>query len=214
MARTLSPERLRKKEVAIFLAEEGNTYKRIGAALDIPFQTIGNWVKDAPIVRTSCFIMRKNGNISHNDSEVSYNPSDPHPPHPAPRLICAKAEELPLPDSHVDLIITSPPYNLGDDEWAMGGNISMSGKGRVAREKGIDYATHDDAMREESYQDWQLRAFKELYRVAKHGTSFFYNHKVRQTTGTIVHPLDWVRSRSGDSVRAMLTLPTDYLFVP
>lgn len=48
-------------------------------------------------------------------------------------------------------------------------------------------------MPEAEYQDWQVRVLLEMYRVAKEGASFFYNHKVRQFEGSIIHPMDWLR---------------------
>jgi site-specific DNA-methyltransferase (adenine-specific) len=92
-----------------------------------------------------------------------------------------------LPAGSVDLIITSPPYNLGAEQWPMGGQEQAP---RQPRAGGIGY---DDAMSEDEYQAWQVRVFIELYRVAKDGASFFYNHKVRQRDGEIIHPMDWLR---------------------
>jgi DNA modification methylase len=105
---------------------------------------------------------------------------------PEPKLYVGRAENLDfLSDESVDVIITSPPYNLGSEYWPMGG------EGRIPRTDGIGY---EDAMPEADYQTWQLQVLRELYRVAKPGASLFYNHKVRQRMGTIIHPLDWLRS--------------------
>lgn len=100
-------------------------------------------------------------------------------------LKTASAENLPLESETVDYIITSPPYNLGSEKWPMGG------KGRKERDKGIGYY---DNMPEDEYQEWQLRVFNELYRVAKDGASFLYNHKVRQREGSTIHPLEWLKN--------------------
>lgn len=99
-------------------------------------------------------------------------------------LLCCDAARLPLGDETVDVIITSPPYNLGSEHWPMGGN------GRTPRESGIGYADDQD---EHTYQQNQVDVLNELYRVAKNGASLFYNHKVRQRDGGIIHPLDWLR---------------------
>lgn len=101
-----------------------------------------------------------------------------------PTLHVADAEDLPLDDASVDLIITSPPYNLGHGNWKMGG------EGREQRDNGIGY---QDDRNEREYQQWQLNVFQELYRVASDGASFFYNHKLRQTDGEVIHPMDWIR---------------------
>lgn len=103
----------------------------------------------------------------------------------SPRLIVSRAEDMPEVEGEtIDLIITSPPYNLGGNNWPMGGN------GRVPRTDGIGYA---DDLDELAYQDWQVQCLIEFYRVAKPGASLFYNHKVRNVQGQIIHPMDWLR---------------------
>lgn len=103
----------------------------------------------------------------------------------APQLIHGLAEDLSqVKNESVDLIITSPPYNLGKENWPMGG------QGREPREVGIGY---QDSQPEDKYQSWQIECLREMYRVAKSGASLFYNHKVRQKDGKMIHPLDWLR---------------------
>jgi DNA modification methylase len=103
----------------------------------------------------------------------------------SPRLIVGHAEDMVMIEGEsIDLIITSPPYNMGQDQWPMGGN------GRVPRENGIGYS---DDLSESEYQDWQVQCLIEMYRVAKQGASLFYNHKVRNRGGCMIHPLDWLR---------------------
>jgi DNA modification methylase/ParB-like chromosome segregation protein Spo0J len=101
----------------------------------------------------------------------------------SPRLFVGRAEALPLASESIGLIITSPPYNLGGSRWQMGWD-------REPR-RGVGYG---DAMSEGDYQNWQLAVLRELYRVAEPGASLFYNHKVRQRAGEIIHPLDWLRN--------------------
>ena len=94
------------------------------------------------------------------------------------------AEDLSFLDNEsIDIIITSPPYNLGQASWPMGG------QGRTVRESGIGY---DDNQKEAAYQAWQVDVLNELYRVAKPRASLFYNHKVRQQDGAIIHPMEWL----------------------
>ena len=101
-------------------------------------------------------------------------------------LVHGKADELSfLADNSVDVIVTSPPYNLGQENWPMGGN------GRESRD-GIGYASHSDQMEQEEYERWQIRVLQELYRVAKPGASFFYNHKVRTVDGCLISPMRWL----------------------
>lgn len=101
-----------------------------------------------------------------------------------PAIYIASADNLPLDNEIIDLIITSPPYNLGCDHWPMGGN------GRTARASGVGY---NDDYDETEYQAWQIVCIDEMFRVAKPGCSLFYNHKPRTLNGALIHPLDWLR---------------------
>ncbi len=56
----------------------------------------------------------------------------------------------------VDLIVTSPPYNIGP----------KSGNGRILW-GGVNYSDHNDQMSEEDYQAWQVEVLNELYRVTR-----------------------------------------------
>lgn len=110
---------------------------------------------------------------------------DAHVPDSDPNvaLIQGDAGALPLPDGAVDVIVTSPPYNLGHERWSMGW--------RSLREEGIGY--YDDRP-EDEYQDWQQHLLAEWYRVASDGASLFYIHKVRVDGGEVIHPVEWLRS--------------------
>ena len=81
-----------------------------------------------------------------------------------------------IPDGSVDLIITSPPYNIGK----MKSNTTIHGT----------YAGND--MEEGNYQDWQVTFLNECHRVLKDSGSMFYNHKIRIKKGVAIHPLEWV----------------------
>jgi hypothetical protein len=98
-------------------------------------------------------------------------------------LIQGDAGNLPLPDGSVDILITSPPYNLGHAEWDMGW--------RSPRQNGIGF--HDDRP-EDEYQRWQHQLLNEWYRVATDGASLFYVHKPRTKNGDTTHPVEWLRS--------------------
>jgi site-specific DNA-methyltransferase (adenine-specific) len=72
----------------------------------------------------------------------------------AHRLICADClTALPsLAAESVDVVVTSPPYNLG-----------------------ISYRGYDDRRAEDEYLDWLLRVATEVRRVMKDDASFFLN---------------------------------------
>ncbi len=85
-----------------------------------------------------------------------------------------------LPDSCVDLGITSPPYNK--QEKNNGGLVSK-----------VIYDKFADRVPEKEYQQGQVEVLNEIFRVTKEGGSFFYNHKVRWDNGEMIHPMDWLR---------------------
>jgi modification methylase len=148
------------------------------------------------IVADVAFIMAKNGAICHNSGVICHNFRDGLPPNPVPQLFIGKAEDMNfLGDKTVDIIITSPPYNLGQEKWPMGGN------GRTPREAGIGYSEYEDNMPEDEYEEWQIKCLKECYRVAKPGASMFYNHKVRQKLGGIIHPILWLQHTTSWNLR-------------
>lgn len=92
---------------------------------------------------------------------------------------------LPQVAGHANLLVTSPPYNLGKNSWDFGG------RGRVGREAGIGYS---DDRAEHDYQEWQVAVLDAAFHAMPEGSSLFYNHKVRISGGAVIHPMDWLRS--------------------
>ena len=88
-----------------------------------------------------------------------------------------------------DLIVTSPPYNIGSRSPA------ITGKRRLGEYDPKSYRSitdYQDAMSEGAYQDWQLQF---LYWCAKHlnaGGTLCYNHKPRRRNGMMIHPMSWI----------------------
>jgi len=85
-----------------------------------------------------------------------------------------------LPDEIVDVGVTSPPYNKGENK-----------KGWLV--KNVKYSGANDKLPEDEYQKNQIDVLNELFRIVKPGGSFFYNHKVRWEKGIMFHPMDWLR---------------------
>ncbi len=81
-----------------------------------------------------------------------------------------------FPDGSVDLVITSPPYNLGNDHH--------TGNKR--------HQAYNDDMREREYQEWQIKVLNELHRVLKPEGSLMYNHKNRIKKGKQISPYEWL----------------------
>ena len=84
-----------------------------------------------------------------------------------------------LPDESVDLIITSPPYNLGKTHHT--GNKRFK-----------SYSEYNDNMPEELYQRWQIEVLQECFRILKPSGSMFYNHKNRIKKGVQITPYEWL----------------------
>ncbi len=98
------------------------------------------------------------------------------------KVFCGDALEIlrKLPDNSIDMGVTSPPYNKGENK-----------KGWLVNK--VVYKGATDNLPEEQYQKIQIEVLNELYRVIKPGGSFFYNHKIRWERGRMLHPMDWLR---------------------
>lgn len=81
-----------------------------------------------------------------------------------------------IPDGSVDLIITSPPYNLSHKSRNCGGCL-------------IKYNTYSDDMSYEDYIEWQIEVLNECFRVLKDEGVLYYNHKERHIRGYYFNPL-------------------------
>ncbi|MGG0655543.1 DNA-methyltransferase [Rummeliibacillus pycnus] len=93
-----------------------------------------------------------------------------------------------IPDNSVDLIVTSPPYNI---------NINYGNKteqGKVVASKGKKYS---DNLEEEEYQRLLQTVFSECRRVLKPNGSIWINIKNRTKNG-IVEPPFWLQNHFND----------------
>lgn len=101
------------------------------------------------------------------------------------KVICGKDIEImsKIPDKAINLIITSPPYNLGGDFHTM-----INGK----RVNYGAYGEYKDNLDEPDYQEWQLNFLNECFRVLKLDGNMFYNHKNRLAGFTCISPLKWI----------------------
>lgn len=104
-------------------------------------------------------------------------------------LYCGDCQAvLPLVNG-VDLVVTSPPYNLGSAPWArLGhwkpGNKSGSGgnnkwRGGAEGGAGVEYGAHEDALPWAEYVAWQRDVLSMLWSSLSAGGAIFYNHKPR-----------------------------------
>jgi modification methylase len=87
-----------------------------------------------------------------------------------------------MPDGSVDLIVTSPPYNIRNST----GNGCKYGSFKwknAALWNG--YADYGDCMPHEEYVKWQRKCLYEMFRLIKNDGAIFYNHKWRVQNGLL-----------------------------
>ena len=90
-----------------------------------------------------------------------------------------------MPEKSVDLIVTSPPYNIRN---STGGGF----KGDLTRNKrwrdpalGKGYGSYTDNLPHDVYVQWQRDCLTDMMRVLKDDGAIFYNHKWRVQNGLI-----------------------------
>lgn len=83
-----------------------------------------------------------------------------------------------LDNNSIDIIVTSPPYNLGNNH-------------HTGSKK---HKPYEDNMKESDYQNWQIEVLNECFRVLKEDGSMFYNHKNRIKNGLQITPYEWIFS--------------------
>lgn len=88
-----------------------------------------------------------------------------------------------IPSESIDLIITSPPYNLKNST----GNGMKDGRGGKWANAALvnGYATYDDNMPYGEYVEWQRACLTEMLRLLSRDGAIFYNHKWRVQGGLI-----------------------------
>jgi site-specific DNA-methyltransferase (adenine-specific) len=109
-------------------------------------------------------------------------------------------EVLPtLPSGSIDLVVTSPPYNLG---VTTGGGFPighyavdapMAKRGGQGKWPGAalanGYEDYDDAMPPAEYEMWQRETLSALWRLLNEHGAIYYNHKPRVQGGLLWTPL-------------------------
>lgn len=88
-----------------------------------------------------------------------------------------------IPDRSIDLVVTSPPYNLKN---STGNGMKNGSKGKwanAALQRG--YSHHDDNMPHDAYVEWQRACLTEMMRLLRDDGAIFYNHKWRVQNGLL-----------------------------
>lgn len=82
-----------------------------------------------------------------------------------------------LESESVDLIVTSPPYNIGKSY----GNFPFRG-----------YESYTDSLKDGDYRTFIREVLAECHRVLKPEGSMLFNHKVRTVNFEAIHPVDFI----------------------
>ncbi len=101
------------------------------------------------------------------------------------KIICGDAIDVmsKIPDGSLDLIVTSPPYNLKNSS----GNGMKDGRGGKWENAALvnGYSHHNDCMPHDKYAEWQKNCLNEMMRLLKDDGAIFYNHKWRVQKGLL-----------------------------
>jgi modification methylase len=97
------------------------------------------------------------------------------------KIICGHSLEIMkgMPDKCIDLVVTSPPYNLNIVKTLKEDVEKWKGKWKQSKLQLEGYDNHSDYMPEDQYIKWQQDTLKEAFRLLKDDGAIFYNHKWR-----------------------------------
>jgi DNA modification methylase len=87
--------------------------------------------------------------------------------------------------NNIDMVFTSPPYNLGTTN---GGRSGMHAGSLSAKSLSGGYEDYGDAMPQDEYNAWQCEVVDALWETLSDNGAIFYNHKPRVQGGTVVLP--------------------------
>ncbi|MBU6359605.1 MAG: site-specific DNA-methyltransferase [Chloroflexi bacterium] len=125
-----------------------------------------------------------------SNSEVIYEYSDNF----VNKVICGDSLSVmkKMPDKSIDLVVTSPPYNLKNSTGnGMKANTTSGKWAGNALQNG--YSHYNDNIPNDEYAQWQYNCLKEMYRLIKDDGAIFYNHKWRVQDGLIQDRKDIIR---------------------
>ncbi|MFT6217396.1 MAG: modification methylase [Cycloclasticus pugetii] len=117
------------------------------------------------------------------------------------KFICGNTVDVmkQIPDSSIELIVTSPPYNLKNST----GNGMKDGRGGKWSNAALinGYSHYNDNMPHKQYVEWQRECLTEMLRIIPESGAIFYNHKWRVQAGLLQDRNDIV---SGFPVRQII----------
>jgi site-specific DNA-methyltransferase (adenine-specific) len=104
-------------------------------------------------------------------------------------IYCGRCEDVLPTLSPVDLIVTSPPYNMGLVPGGNGRGMYRPGANNKAGRFRDGYGEHDDAMPQDEYDQWQRKVIALCMDALTDGGALFYNHRLRVEHGEVRFPL-------------------------
>lgn len=109
------------------------------------------------------------------------------------KFICGDSLEVmrSMPSGSIDLVVTSPPYNLKNST----GNGMKDGRGGKWANAALlnGYSNHHDCMPHDKYVNWQRDCLAEMLRLINDEGAIFYNHKWRVQAGLLQDRQDIVQ---------------------
>ena len=90
-------------------------------------------------------------------------------------------------DESVDIVVTSPPYNMGLVPGGNGRGMYRPGASNKAGRFRDGYGASGDALPQDEYDAWQRGVLAELWRLSR--LAVFYNHRPRVEHGILRDPL-------------------------
>ena len=88
-----------------------------------------------------------------------------------------------MPAESIDVVVTSPPYNIKN---STGNGLKNGSGGKWPKAALIEgYEAHDDNMPHKQYVAWQRKCLEAMMRVLKNDGAIFYNHKWRVQNGLL-----------------------------
>jgi len=101
------------------------------------------------------------------------------------KFICGNTIDVmkQIPDGSIDLVVTSPPYNLKNST----GNGMKDGRGGKWSNAALinGYSHYNDNMPHDEYVTWQRKCLTEMLRIIPKNGAIFYNHKWRVQAGLL-----------------------------
>jgi len=99
-------------------------------------------------------------------------------------IICGDSLDVlkKIPSESIELIVTSPPYNIRN---TTGGGFKIKGGNSKWKNAALidGYSDHSDDLPHEEYVEWQRACLSEMWRIIPDNGVIFYNHKWRVQNG-------------------------------